>query len=139
MRPFLVTSGSAALALFLAALAIVLPNPVEGPWTPGIGRFWLVVALGFPFAIYSAMIMEEYVSSRVAERSGGQGLALEAHVLGLGLAGGALILLLLGLLVSGFDAAFLWTLFPRAFTATVAGGSGLAWGSLGMTPKEQAL
>lgn len=142
MAPWKGLAASTILALLLAAAALIV---IDSPpfarmdaesfsryWEQAGGRFWLILVLAFPFAVYDANLLWDCLILHDGDRGRTPALILKAH--GFGLALGALTVAMLAplLLLSDSDR------FPEAITAGFAGGLGLAWGALwGLPAGEQ--
>jgi hypothetical protein len=131
----LVVSTALALAL-TAGMLIVLDSPPFARigtgvfwryWAQVNGRFWLVLVLAFPFAVYYANLLWDYLIINDGDRGRTPLLILKAHGFGLALAALTFVMLtpLLWLNSGGF---------PEALAASLAGGLGLAWGGLWALP-----
>lgn len=136
MRTFLETALSAKPALGTAALAIAVPSfDVRDP-SRSPAPFWGIVLLASPIALDGAMIMGDFVMRRAAQRRDRPRLVWDARLLGLTLAGIALVLTL-NLLASAFALPSPRDRVPKVVAAGVAGGSGLTWGALGSVGRER--
>jgi hypothetical protein len=128
MKRLIGLSASVVLSLTLAGLAVVGACAPFGDLAEMLGLFRRISIPAIPVAVYFAVLVRDYLTTRAQDRVGIPRLILEAHVLGLSLSG---LLLVMVLAIAGMFSPVPWGFFATAVAACVAGGSGLAWGALG--------
>lgn len=130
MNPTATTACSAALGLLASGIVVSFPGVAPASPARTVGVFWLFALLAWPLALYGAFILVDFVTDPSPGVDHTR-MVVNAHLVGLALAGLALtLLLLLNLMLSGLDLQSTLDLLPRAATAAVAGGTGLALGAL---------
>jgi hypothetical protein len=128
MRRWLGLSASTVLGLTLAGSVAVWAQAPFQDSAQMLGLFRKVSIPAIPTATYFGTLLWDYGSTRAGDQVAVPRLVLEAHVLGLGLAG---LLHVLALSAAWMVSTVRWDFFATAVAASVAGGSGLAWGALG--------
>ncbi|SRR5579859_980971 len=127
MKRWIGLSASTVLGPALAGAAAVWTRAPFFDSAQMLSLFRNVSISAIPAAAYFAILLGDHLRARAEDQGGAARLVLEAHVLGLALAG-LLLLMVLGL--AGMASGISWELFVTAAAASAAGGSGLAWGAV---------